>query len=174
MANYKTRGAKHLIESHIAPGTASSLTFTLLPVIDFNDVAYLQLEMDVTPSAQLKLQIQYNGDASANYYMAGKYITAGAETLLTESGQTAGTITGTHTFSAADNSAFVLTQIGLINATNAFVYAVSHIVAQNGSTLEETMTELAIDKTSLTEIKIITSTSTWKANSRFSLYRIMR
>jgi len=161
----------HVIETHEASGTESSHVFSF-SAIDFDDDSYLILEFDGATSASLDLQLRFNTNATANYYTDGSVMVGGVQTLIDLNTQTAGRIMNTN----GGRGCFVLVKIFLIKAgvINSVMYRANGYFDGIPTSENETGQLFNQQIASLTDVEIRTSTSTWTAETRITLYRVKR
>jgi len=161
----------HVIETHEATTTESSFVFSF-SAIDFDDDSYLILEFDGATSASLDLQLRFNTNATANYYTDGSVMVGGVQTLIDLNTQTAGRIMNT----VSARGCFCFVKIFLIKAgsVNSVMYR-SNGYFDGLPTSENESGQLFNQQiASLTSVEVRTSTSTWTADTRITLYRVKR
>jgi len=176
LPNWETPGASGkwtTIEDHEASTTEASFTFTIDPAIDFDDDSMIILVCDYEATAAFALEMTINGLA-AGYHDDGYRIVGGAETLINVDAAALGII-ATATLSVANNTTAGLVEImlGKAGIADAPVF-LSRFVGGAGLGIEVMSHSVDDAEASINEVKIETSTSTWKAGSRFTLYKVAR
>ena len=158
------------IENHVASGTESTYTFDIDEATDDNSM--LVLVYDLAVSASLAFQMKVND--VTNYNSDGSLINAGSQTIINSSGDTEIEIASTTILSAEDMTACGTIQIFAPDAGTTRPLVISQATGQNTSALEVVSSLVVGSATSITKIEVKSSTSTWKANSKFTLYRVKR
>ncbi len=176
MPNYKKgKGTLQLVETYEATGAESSHEFTLSSADDFTKTSYYEIIVDGVATAAFTLEMQVNQRTTSLYYLDGSRISAAAETLLDSD--------------AADH--FPIGSITLIPGADDHFNTVVKLSTTKGSAGNDRLTILFQtygggtifehgggmfneDQPTLTHVKILTSTSTWKIGTRISLYKVTR
>ncbi len=171
MPNYKVRseGKVQVIETYKAASAEGSKTFSF-PDISMDDVSKLILTLDGSTTGTLILKLTVNADTTSSYYSDGRNIAAGTETLINIDAAAYMQL-----FSAVGSDAFAGTiefQIVTAHATDqVFMNVVLHSPGGNDTQWHGL---LLTANTVISSIEITTSTSTWKAGTRFTLYKLLR
>jgi len=143
------------------------------PAIDFDDDSKLVLVVDGNASAALDLQLRINTLATAIYFTDGRKIAGGVETLIDLNGQTFIRLLG----GIAINQDFAGICEILLPKAGAGANDQPHTISTFGSGLPEQDQVLGLMTTSqasITDVEVLTSTSTWPAGTRMTLYRVQR
>jgi len=157
-----------LLESYEATSAEASHTFTISE--DFNDISELLLIIDGTPTLDHALELILN-TRTTGYYVASRRIQSAVETFIDISNASEMQISsielnGTNTTYAGR----VMIHLGK-GATSDLIMA-DFIMASIGQEVGRGYQNT--DTTSITSIKVQTSTSTWRVGTRMSLYKIQR
>jgi len=151
-----------------APEASHNFNF---PAITFDDDSMLVLEYDLAPTAVFSLLMRINTNATANYFVDGRRINGGTETLIDLNSQ--------NTIELI-NTAITSTLVGLAGRVNIYLGKGAttdrpFIDGIGGSSGQQVIRgQLSNDEVSITDIEIRTSTSTWKIGGRATLYRVSR
>jgi len=160
-----------LIETYEAAVAESSHVFSFA-AIDFDADSFLVITIDGVATATFILQMRFNTIATANYDTHGSSIIGVVQTFINSVNQTSFEL-----MSSADVIA------------NRLINGMSKIFLEKGSTglnwpscindygsspAIHSQGLLTTDTASLTDIEILTSTSTWKIGTRITLYRVNR
>lgn len=163
-----------VIEDYEATIAESSHTFTINPVIDFDDDSMLVLVIDGAPTAALAMECRANGISTANYMFDGSRFAAGAETIIGVDNQTEWDIASTTQVGGADFQIIVIFQIAKAGASSldrcnfkSDAYRVGFYEHVGGGLNVGSQTDFD-------EILVQTSTSTWAIGTRMTLYRVRR
>ena len=172
--NAHTQGSMQLIETYKAPGTASTYTFSFSALTP-DDISALVLiySMSSTASLNLLMVVENIDGAGEN------------ETSINRLDSSANT-----PFQAADLTSVQLCSSTLLSGdyqtANGYAYIMNtdtgtkrpcctgSVSSQNTAALENFGSCSFVAKDSFTTIEVKTSASTWKADSIFSLYKILR
>jgi hypothetical protein len=170
--NWESAGATgwETIENHVASGTESTYTFDIDEATDDNSM--LVLVYDLAVSASLAFQMKVND--VTNYNSDGSLINAGSQTIINSSADSEIEIASTTILSAEDMTACGTIQIFTLDSGTTRPLVISQATGQNTSALEVVSSLVVGSATSITKIEVKSSTSTWKANSKFTLYRVKR
>jgi len=164
-----------LIEDYETTGAEASKVFTFT-AIDFEDVSELILLIDGAATAALAVQLRINTVVSANYYDDGHRLTNSVETLIRNNAQTALTVAsatmlaGAYGFSS--KSRIMLEKAQAAAAHFPIIYSEAN--SSNTYAWERYSSILNLNQTSISSVEVRTSTSTLKAGTRISLYKVMR
>ncbi len=144
------------------------------PAVNFDDDSMLVLVIDGSSSASFNLGIRFNKNSSS-YFVDGRRITGGGQTLIDLNGQTFGQIASTSVIAGVDrpfsSEIYIhLNKAGAIKRINCNYMTMG---GQIGIQEVATVT-LLVNKTNVTDIDILTSTSTWKIGTRMTLYKVAR
>ena len=162
------------IATREASGTESTDTFSGLSLLE-ETYSKLILVLRGSETAALSLLLRVNGLSSGIYWDDGSRFTGGVETLLNADSQTSCIVCSSSMFSAANLNFFVVIEIGIYDTGNSSRSANAFSRATTGLDAYEHRSHLInsnID--SITSITILTSTSTWKAGTKFDLYGVKR
>ena len=177
-ANYKpSAGGSGLITSigdYVAGSAEGSKEFTISGV-DFDTHSYILVVFDGSITAAAAVLMQLNGQIGSDYRMDGRRLTAAVETLLENNAGTSHELCSNTLCSQADDSFVGEVKIYHDQASGTII--TSFIGDAYGKTQqidEHHSGCLNIAVTSLTTIKILTSTSTWKTGTRISVYKVSR
>ena len=142
--------------------------------VDFDDDSYLLLAVDGIATASFDLRIQFNTATTSNYFFDGRTIIAGTETLIDENTQTSAELASTGLITGADSifGGAVKIFLGKGAATDMIVAVTEFQSNQPGNQVGGIL--FNVDTSSITDVTIITSTSTWKIGTRMTLYRVAR
>jgi len=167
-------GVLSVIETYEASIAEGSHTFTFAG-IDFDDDSELLLVYDLSATAAFSLLMRINGITALSYFVDGRRITGGAETLIDLNSLGSGQLQSSTIINGANSGATGRVKIGLIKAgTND---KPTWSAEGSGSALaggEVYSGLLFVNMASITSIRIFTSTSTWQIGTRMTLYRLAR
>ncbi len=172
MPNYKARSNWQLIEEYIAPGAESNHVFTF-SAIDFKTISHLVLIFRGGSTAALAIKLQIEGDETSAYYQDGRSQIAGTEALIDLSAVDHVVLLSATLNDAASRAVFIECKICV--PPSGLQYPSFQINAQSSGASqghELTDAQLAVQKTSITTLKVFTSTSTWLVNTHISLYKV--
>lgn len=161
-----------LIETHEAIAPEASFTFSF-PAIDFDDVAYLVLEIDGSATAALAIEVRINALATL-YNNQGRRLAAGVETFINTTAQTAWQVATSSLITGATSGFNILCKIISFkgspdNQPAIFADATGPVHAN------ETMVgSQGASTTSITDVVVRTSASTWRIGTRMTLYKVKR
>ncbi len=168
MTNSRASRGMVVLDKHEATGTEASYTFTPDPAILNDKYSKILIIFDGKTTASLALELKINGSATGHYW------------TMTENNQ--GTLTGS---TASNASEFPLADTSVITAA-------THLMGEISLYLSDIATAVvSIDSTigagrhynkmtgnivtsTITEIKIQTSTSTWVAGTKIIIYGVVR
>ena len=168
------QGTWQLIETYKAPGTASTYTFSFSALTP-DDISALVLVYSMSCDAALNLQMVVEGINGAG---------ENETNILRVDGSASTAFQGAAATSVQLCSSTLLSADG--NAANGWAYiqntdtgtkrpcCTGSVASQNSAAFESFGSCSFVAKNSFTEIIIQTSASTWKADSIFSLYKILR
>lgn len=169
MVNSRASKGLQLIGTYIASTTEASKIFTLSEQPgDFNK---LILVIKGTASGALELQLIINSIETSTYYADGRRIMGGTETLIDTGAEeyhvllSATVIEAARTFEGTAEIYLPSSDVNFPSIHSLFSSASKQGQEQYTGTQAEA-------QTSITEIEIQTSTSTWKAGTTISLYRM--
>lgn len=144
------------------------------PAIDFTGDSELILIVSGSAAAAFDLQLRINANATGNYFVDGRRINAGVETLIDLNSQTEGELI---------NTVF-------ITGAGAYFSGIGHIILPKGSSFtgiktifngagsgtgqQQSSVLLSVDTDDVTDVEIRTSGGNWRVNTRFTLYRVNR
>ena len=170
--NWESAGATgwETIENHVASGTESTYTFDIDEATDDNSMLVLVFDLGV--SAALALQMKVND--VTNYNSDGSLINGGSQTIINSVGDSEIEIASATILFTEDTTAGGTIQIFAPDAGTTRPLVISQATGQNTSALEVVSSLVVGSATSITKIEVKSSTSTWKANSKFTLYRVKR
>jgi hypothetical protein len=168
-------GLWSVLGDYEATGAESTHTFSFTAV-DFDDDSELFLVIDGAVTASLSLLIRINGDSSSNYYTSGSRIKGGSETILDINAESSGTLLTNTSLDAADSRFVGTVDIGLMKAATDDVASWRcHILSSAADSQEWLGGNLNVSpQNDIDSITVLTSTSTWKTGTRFSLYKFAR
>jgi len=169
-----TNAIMEVIETHEAVAPESSFVFNFTG-IDFDDIAYLVLEIDIGATAQLQLDYRINTIATASYFSDGRRIVSNVETLIDDGASTAGVLCTNTLLSSGNITAFLYIVISLPKAGG--VQDRPMIISSainNNFTQEQISGILNTDQTEITDVEVRTSASTWRTGTRMTLYQVRR
>ncbi len=172
MPNYKARSQWQLIENYKSLGTGTTKTFTF-PAIDFTRISHLVLIVTGGTTAALELRLQFEGDTTSAYYYDGRRMVGGAETLLAVDAEEYLVLLSAILNDAANRANFIEAHITI--PTTGLQYPSASIHSScSGATggNEETQGFLAVGKSSLSNITISVSTSSWLDGFQMTLYKV--
>ncbi len=171
--NYKTK-TYQLMETYEALTAENSHTFTFNP-IDFQKVAYLELEMDYSATLSQILRLNINGNTDSQYYRDAMSVTVGVVAGIDQNTFTYYQIAAAALLNAVNAQIGVTLKIQLGKAGTLHrpvihhqVFSCSTVVTQ----ISSGMLNVATD--SISSIEITTSTSTWQSGTRMTLWSIAR
>ena len=166
-------GKLELVENYTeASATGSTKTFTVTE--DPDDFSCLVLEFSMGCSASLDLLLQINGSVGAGEYgWEGTLIAGGSETLISATG-TASEICPSEILSADGQTGCGRVSIYLPEAGTTRRVMNVESSGQNTSAYFRTSSCNFVASATITSITVLTSTSTWKQDSNFTLYRLAK
>ena len=166
-------GKLELIENYTeASATGSTKTFTVTE--DPDDFSCLVLEFSIGCSASLDLLLQINGSVgSGEYGWEGTLIAGGSETLISATG-TASEICPSEILSSDGQTGCGRVSIYLPEAGTTRKSLNVTSTGQNTSAYFRTSACNFVASATITSITVLTSTSTWKQDSNFTLYRMAK
>ena len=164
-------GAWEVIETYKSPSTASTKTFTF-DAIDFDDYSELVLTIDGSITAPLGIRVAIN-DLAEGMYTDGFRVRGGAITIIDAGNIAYAEIGSIEMFENADDSIATISHFafGIDDEQNTSIYSVAY-PAREGFEVTNNIHNAHID--SITSIVVNTSTSTWKAGTRMTLYKVSR
>ena len=163
-----------VIGDHEATTAESSHNFNFTAV-DFDDDSHLVLIIDIASTAALALRLRLNSVTTGDYDMDGRRITGGAETLLDQNSAAFHEIASATLLSGAGKASVLVIQIGLGKAGGGDRPQVHSHASSTASTVDELLSgQLNIAQTDLTDVTVLTSTSTWILGTRMTLYKVAR
>ncbi len=143
--------------------------------VDFDNDSELVLVIDLGVTLALILQLRINADTSANYFTDGRIINGGVETLVDLGGIAAYQILSTTSLGAVNASGFAEVHIGLPKAgTQDRPLFYSFGGSGSGPVNESYAGSLNKTVSSITDVEVRTSTSTWQIGTRMTLYKVAR
>jgi len=161
-----------ILGTHEALIAESSHTFSF-PAIDFDSISHLVLEIDGSATAALAIQVRINALAT-NYNNQGRRIAAGVETFINTVAQTAWTVATNLLITGATSGFNIICKIISFkgspdNQPAIFADATGPVHAN------ETMVgSQGASTTSITDVVIRTSVSSWRIGTRMTLYSVRR
>jgi len=166
-------GKLELVENYTeASATGSTKTFTVTE--DPDDFSCLVLEFSISSSASLDLLLQINGSVGAGEYeWNGTLIDGGSESLLNATG-TASEICPSEILSSDGHTGCGRVSIYLPEAGTTRRVMNVEASGQNTSAYFRTSSCNFVASATITSITVLTSTSTWKQDSNFTLYRMAK
>ncbi len=170
MPNYKASNKMVTIEDYNSPSTAATKTFTF-PAIDFSKVSKLVLVIDGLTTAALALRVTINGIVTSKYSYDGRRIAGGTETLLDVTAEEYWEVASV---AAIDAARSFMGTIEIYHSTIDKPGLISTVNAASGDKQEQITGFLDQEVLSITSIEIVTSTSTWIADTRMTLYKVLR
>jgi len=150
----------------------NSHTFSFTAV-DFDDDSMLVLVIDVVATASFILGMRLNTDATANYYNDGRQIIGGTETLLDINAQNEWEIADANLITVGNENTFAIIQLAL-HKGGTLDRGTMHAMVSTGSGQRVVDGFFDVNTSSLTDVEVLTSTSTWKTGSRITLYKVPR
>ena len=163
-------GKWETVENHVATGTESTYTFDIDEATDDNSMLVLVYDLGATASFALQMEV----NDVTNYNSDGSLINAGSQTIINSSGDAEIEIASTTIIAAGNSTACGTVQIFTPDAGTTRPLVLSQATGQNTSAIEFVSSLVVGSATSITKIVVQTSTSTWLANSKFTLYRVVR
>ncbi len=164
-------GVYTIQENVTTSGTQTEVDFNLTND-NFDNTAEYMLIINGGTTASLALGIQVNGISTSQYYMEGRSILAGTETLLDEGASSRSNIfTATLATTAVGFSSktrITFTKVGPTQRAIFMSEAFAHTTQMNQTTKGHLQTAI----TSLNSIKVIVSTSTLVSGTRLTLYKL--
>jgi len=159
-----------IIETYEAAIAESSHNFNF-PAIDFDDDSELILKIDGVATADFALFLRFNANVTA-YFVDGSDFVGGVATPVDSNNQTHITLIGSGQM-GADSKFFAGASIQLSKgAASDFV---SCLFSSGGDlTFRTALGQLRANTSSLTDVEVSTSASTWKIGTRITLYRMRR
>ena len=143
--------------------------------VDFDDDSKLVLVIDIGATLILNLQIRINTNSTANYYSDGRRIAGGSETLLDLNAQNEGQLVSSTLLGGANEAVIVFVEIGLSKAGSEDRVGISSKAVGTSIQGNEVMsTTLVGALSSLTDVEVRTSTSTWQIGTRMTLYKVAK
>ena len=160
-----------VLEDYEAGSAESSHSFSF-SAVDFDDDAELVLIIDGVSTLALNLLLRMNNITTSNYFYDGRRITGGAETLLDTNTATSITIATNTLLDEANATMFIIIHINLSKGASSIDYPAIHCNAYGSRTVEEKISGIInTDQTSISDIDILTSTSSWKIGTRMTFTR---
>lgn len=157
-----------------AASAESSHNFNFTAV-DFDDDSELILIIDIGVTGALNLQIRINGDAGNNYFMDGRRISGGSETILDQNSTSEPQIASSTLLSTANREAFIVVHIGLAKAGDLDRTAIIYDTQAIGNAMNEAGgIQNTTARSSITDVLVRTSTNTWQIGTRMTLYKVPR
>jgi len=166
-----TQGTWQLIETYKAPLAANNYTFSFSAITP-DDASALVLVYSMAATAALNLQLVVEN--IANNETNWIRIDSAAVTALQLTAQTQQQICSSTSLSGLDNTANGLVYIQKPDTGTQRPTITFQNSSQNSGAVEIGGGLCVGTSASFTDIEIKTSTSTWKADSIFSLYKILR
>ena len=163
-------GKWETVENHVATGTESTYTFDIDEATDDNSMLVLVYDLGATASFALQMVV----NDVTNYNADGSLINAGSQTIINVAGASEIEIASTTILSAGNATACGTVQIFTPDAGTTRPLVLSQATGQNTSAIEFVSSLVVGSATSITKIVVQSSTSTWLANSKFTLYRVVR
>lgn len=161
-----------LIGQYTAAVAEATATISF-PAIDMVDDSKLVLVIDGETTAALELRMRVNALVGILYFSDGRKITGGVETLIDNSGQTSwALIDSTALGGVADFGGTIdlyLGKAGLNTIKMTFLGWVPF--TQSNIQLSGFYNTV---QASISSVTLLTSASTWKVGTRFSIYRVRR
>ncbi len=170
MGNSRASKGMTLISSYKSAGAETSKTFTMT-ADDFSNTAKYVLVISGQMTAAFQLQIQVNG-LTTNYYTDGYYIVGGAQTLINDDNQNWGEITD---IANGSTNGHFEGQVDIYLSQGTGTQNLGMLTYMSvGGAIQQCRTTHNTDIESLTSIKILVSTSSWKADTVITLYRMIK
>ena len=167
-----------VLDNHIASGAEASYTYTPGTALSFTTYSKIIVEIDMSATASFILQAVLNGvGGTVNYSWGERMAVAPSVTAITPASGAAELVLGTATLiAAADNSFGGRFQIYSVLAAGGvgIIAGDSFLTEQVNANAEILAHKTDIDIDEISSIKLQTSTSTWKANSRITIYGVKR
>lgn len=165
-----------VLDNHEASGNESTYTYTPGTALDFDTYSKIIVVIDVKVNAALALLMRLNSSANALYTYAGHRQTTTATTTISANSQTSQSIASA-TILSDDNG--VVGEVSIMNTQNETQgerLAGFSKFEQVGGTMANESLGWMLDEahSTITAITILTSTSTWKAGSRITVYGMKR
>ncbi len=166
MTNSRASGGLLKVANYKASGTDADETFTFIPIFDPEKYSRIIIQMEGTATAALDILMQINSLTTNTYFEEGLSMTAGTVAGVNRNAQAQQII---HTAGGA-NAFSIELQIGVHETTDTSIFgnAQSHNlegeIAYRRSFYNSTATA------TITTIKIYTSTSTWIAGTRITIW----
>ena len=169
-----TQGSMQLIETFKSPGTAATYTFTF-DALGPDDISALVLIYSMSATAALNLQMVVEGINGAGENETNiNRLDASSNTAFAAADLTSVQLCSSTMLSAVDQTANGYAYIQNTDTGTKRPCSTGSVSGQNTAALETFGACSFVAKDSFTTIEVKTSTSTWKANSIFSLYKILR
>jgi len=160
-----------VIDDHIATTTESSFVFAPSTPIDFDTVSEVRIYFDGDTTANLDLLFRINDLSGANYMWSGFDCSTGTYTGVTAFSQTSAEIENALD---ADFKGFLTIQKSNASSDNEFG-GMSYLMRNaNARFFREENWSHTSSLTTLSQVEIFTSTSTWEADTRFTVYQLNR
>ena len=160
-----------LLDDHLAAGVESSYTFTPTVPLDIVDYSKFVVEISGDSSAAFDLRTVINGvGGTANNSIGGQF---NAMLGLNFANAPYWTVASSALITAASKTFVVTLDIMLTDSGTQDIQGLSRATSTTG--LSQWLGHLIFTAaTTLTSIKVQTSTSTWKAGSRITIYGVRR
>jgi len=166
-----------LLKTYICTSAEASHEFDFsAEPLDSDTYSQILVLMTGEPTLSFNLKLNINQISTLKYYDDGFRITAGTETLLDVNAAAFSTVLSTTVLTSGSAHFFAEIQIlhmkqGTTNYTNMF--SQGHSITMVGYEQRSHSVQTDMGET-ITHIKLSTSTSTWKVDTRISVYGIKR
>ena len=162
-----------VIETHEAAIAESTFTFSF-SAINFDDDSELLLVIDASVTLLLELFLRINA-VSTGYYSDGRRITGGTETLIDNNNTAGYQIASSTLFAAVNDTGHAEIRIGLTKGGTFDRVIFDGSIASGSLAMGEKKSGMVTGAiSSLTDVVVLTTTSTWQVGTRMTLYRVRR
>jgi len=162
------------IGNYVAAVIEATHTFNF-PEVDFDIISHLILTISATTDGGgLNMLMRFNGSAAATYFVDGRDIRGGVETLIDLNAQTSAQL-ASNAILSGNGVPFTIYVVIMKSVVNDNMHCIATVVsngAGRGQQMQTSEQETAI--ASLTSLDILTSVSNWRVGSRMSLFSIRR
>ncbi len=170
MTNSRARGSLIKVANYEASGTSNTETFTLNPIFDPKQYAKIIIQVEGKLTATANIQMVINAITTSTYFQEGF---SAITTTLAAVNVNAATQFNIHT--AGGTNAFnIYCELGVMEATDTTIFGNVRSHNMNGESYYNTAIYNSTSTTTITTIEIKTSTSTWIAGTRITIWMIQR
>lgn len=161
-----------VLDNHIATGAESSHTFTPATALDFDDISKILIVIDIEGTGAGDLEFTINGLTSNNYMISGYSIATGVYSDLTSFNQPNIVIKD---LTANQQQRITITILkAKAGSDNEFGGEINVYGQANGRLWLGFNWSNTLTQTTLTEIRLAMSASTWKEDTRITMYGLNR